>query len=217
MVEGDSSVVALSHLIEGLEHSELRESLVESFNRLARGAGSRVVNLREHLAPSWVALLATRKQGVVVLATAGAGLQFHNDPKLGKLNEALWWAVRTGLVIPSFGGGNDGNRVGQPSSDSSIRHLYLTDRCLSAMKHIDDYPLLPRFVRRVQERCPGLPESVLTYLEDGRACLDATLIRPAGAMIGLAFEAAIEAVLERLSSLALLPKKVPRLASEGSG
>jgi hypothetical protein len=69
----------------------------------------------------------------------------------------------------------------------------------------DSNPMLPAFLDRVQIRCPGLPEGVIALLVDARACFDHSLMRPAVVLMGVAYELAIERVMEALDTKGYLP------------
>jgi hypothetical protein len=58
--------------------------------------------------------------------------------------------------------------------------------------------LLPGALDRLRDRCPGLPADVIALLEDVYTCLTRTLYRPAVAVMGVAYEAAVEAVATAL-------------------
>lgn len=62
-----------------------------------------------------------------------------------------------------------------------------------------DHPLLPGYAARVSARCAGLPDTIPVLLADAYACLERSLLRASIVMLGVAFEMAIEAIVEHLA------------------
>lgn len=69
----------------------------------------------------------------------------------------------------------------------------------------DDHPLLPDFVEQLRVRVPGLPTELIELLVDAHECFERsmTLNRACVALLGFAYEHAIEHVLESLITAAL--------------
>ncbi len=121
-------------------------------------------------------------------------------------SEFLWWFVRAGFadVIRRVGKG-EGDHVGYPVQ------LRLTRSGVRVLDSVDeDHPSLPAFLDRVRERCPGLPDGVLSLLQDARSCLEHALLRPAVVLTGVAFELAIETVVDILATKGLVPPNTPK-------
>lgn len=107
--------------------------------------------------------------------------------------EFVWWLVRAGLAVEQ-----------QREAGGYPVLLRLTRRGGQLVDGSDDNPLLPGFLDRIHARCPGLPDGVVTLLADARACLDHTLLRPAVVLMGVAYELAIESVIDVLVTKNLL-------------
>lgn len=123
-------------------------------------------------------------------------------PELRPLHEALWWTVQCGLLVPvTF------------HEAAGLCGLHVTDAGMAAINHLDDFPLAPGFVRRLVKRCSDLPDGTIAALEDAHQCHQAGLLRPAVNMIGLAYESAVEAILERFVKESWL-QKVPFSAKD---
>lgn len=120
----------------------------------------------------------------------------QREPWMAPIVEFISWMARTGLVIvvalPDSGPSHH-------RSNGYPMQLRLTRRGERLIdKKDEDHPLLPGFVERVRLRCPGIPEEVLAELTDARACLDHELLRAAVVLIGVAYEAAVAAVVFEL-------------------
>lgn len=61
-----------------------------------------------------------------------------------------------------------------------------------------EHPLLPGAIERVVGRCPGLRNEVVAQLADVRECLDHALLRPAIALLGVAYEVLVETIFDSL-------------------
>jgi hypothetical protein len=118
--------------------------------------------------------------------------------------ELIWWLERAGLAIAIQW------QHGWPTT------LRITRRGLALINGNDaDNPLLPGFLNRVRERCPGLPHGAVALLVDARACLDRALFRPALVLMGVAYELAIENVIDALATKGLVkPDTIEKEAAE---
>jgi hypothetical protein len=67
------------------------------------------------------------------------------------------------------------------------------------------HPLLPGFLERALQRCPGLSDAVISLLAQARTCLDYGLMQPAIVLMGVAYEAAVEQVVDVLVARSQLP------------
>jgi hypothetical protein len=110
-----------------------------------------------------------------------------NEPWMGGIVEFLSWLTRAGLAWP----------LGAPVNGLPIT-LRLTRAGVRLLGLEEDHPLLPGFVERIGARCPGLPHGVLALLGDARTCLDHGLMRPAIVLLGVAYEVAVESVVDAL-------------------
>ncbi|HEX2687319.1 MAG TPA: hypothetical protein VHN14_11915 [Kofleriaceae bacterium] len=57
---------------------------------------------------------------------------------------------------------------------------------------------LPDWIERIRQRTDGLTDDVLALLLDAQQCLDHLYIRPAIVVMGVAYEVAVERVIEQL-------------------
>lgn len=111
--------------------------------------------------------------------------------------EFTWWIVRAGLAV-------------EIQRDKGTSILFrLTRRGARLLDGADDDALLPGFLDRVRARCPNLPDGVEALLVDARACLDHGLLRPAVVLMGVAYELAIEHVVDALVTKGLLHANTP--------
>lgn len=120
-------------------------------------------------------------------------------PWLEDFYEFAWWLFRAGLSLPP--------RQTTPA-DPHIDGFTFLKRGLAFLEDKEDHPLVPGFLDRVAERCPGLPDQVTVHLQDAIACLDHGLPRPAIVLIGVAYEAAIEEIVGKLIERGELNAKV---------
>jgi len=114
--------------------------------------------------------------------------------------EFTWWLERAGLAV-----------VLQRARDGYATMFRLTKRGSAVLDRSDDDPLIPGFLERIKERCPDLPDGVVSLLVDARACFDNALLRPAVMLMGVAYELAIETVLDKLQTKGLVPAKTLEL------
>lgn len=134
---------------------------------------------------------------------------FMDDDAMGKewmrgVIEFLWWLARSGLAVELQRAVVHGNQVARyPFS------MRLTKRGMRLLDGSDDNPMLPGFLDRVGGRCPGLPDAVTALLVDARACYDHSLMRPAVVLMGVAYELAIEHVVEALVTKNLVLPNTP--------
>jgi hypothetical protein len=105
------------------------------------------------------------------------------------------WFVRAGFAWPLGG-----------SSDKLPDTLRLTQAGHRFLKRSEDHPFLPGFVGRLVSRSPGLPDDVVSLWNDARTCLDHGLMRPAIVLLGVAYEVAIEHVVQALVARSVLGK-----------
>lgn len=130
----------------------------------------------------------------------------QGEPWMQPVVDFLSWLVRAGLAIPLYG--NDGRLNGYSG------RYRLTAAGALLLDASDDHPFVPKFVERVVVRCPGLPDEVPVHLTDARACLDHGLGRPAVVLMGLAYEAAENDVVDHLEGQGKLRLKPNARAAE---
>lgn len=87
--------------------------------------------------------------------------------------------------------------------------MRLTAKGVRLIDGSDDNPMLPGFLDRIRARCPGLPDGVIALLVDARACCDHSLMRPAVVLMGVAYELAIEQVVDALVTKSLVHPNTP--------
>lgn len=114
----------------------------------------------------------------------------------------LRWLDRAGLAIP----------LGAAPNQYPVTYR-LTARGIALLEGSDDHPLLPGHVERLEQRCLGLPADAVALLSDSHACLAHGLLRPAVAVMGVAYEVAVEAVVAALVGRTLLPATVADLSA----
>jgi hypothetical protein len=120
-----------------------------------------------------------------------AFLQDQHKPWMAQVFEFLWWLIRAGFAMPL--------RIAtDKSSDQELVQLRPTEAGIRLFESTDDHPVLPGFLDRVRTRCAGIPGEVLVHLADAQQCLDHALGRPSVVLTGLAYEVAIESIVERL-------------------
>jgi len=147
------------------------------------------------------------------------GEVFLDDDAMGmewmsNVLEFLWWLIRAGLAIELRREVDTRTTIpGQEHGHTTHRYpieFRLTARgvrFLDDTQNDADNPMLPGFLDRIGLRCPGIPESVVALLVDARACFDHSLMRPAVVLMGVAYEVAIERVVEELVSKHFLEAK----------
>ncbi len=183
-------------LLDGLSDLEVREVCIAGLRAARRGNrldNGNLFSLHGHLGREVIPLLADRK-GVTLNGPPGE-VNLLKEPFLDCLNESwmtgvfefMNWFVRAGLAWP----------LGAPVNGSPIT-LRLTRAGLRFLDLAEDHPLLPGSIERVVARCPGLPNNVQSLLAQGRACLDQGLMQPAIVMMGVAYETAVDRVVDVL-------------------
>jgi hypothetical protein len=129
-------------------------------------------------------------------------LEMQNKPELLPYRVCLWNLIKAGVIVPASFSQHAG-----PGGPIGFENLSLTDYGIGVLNSLDDHPFAPEFLRRLQRRCPDLPEEVFPQLEDAHACLQAGLLRPAVVLLGLAYEIVIERRLNSLAVIALTNTK----------
>lgn len=124
--------------------------------------------------------------------------------ELSRLADFMWWLVRAGLGIP---------RMSPDGWD--VPSVVLTDAGWQFVETHSPHPLLPGTVARLEAACPGLPDHVVELLTDAVECCAYGLNRAAVALLGFAYEGAIDEVLDRLDTKGHVKKdKLPFQAGD---
>ncbi len=112
----------------------------------------------------------------------------YDLPWMAPIVEFVDWLTRAGFAIAL-----------SPDRPTALPVTYRVTRAgVRLLEQVDDHPLLPGYVERLQQRCPGLRVEVVALLVDARTCLEHGLLRPAIVVLGVAYETAVEAVSETL-------------------
>lgn len=194
----------LSKLLEGVGEAELRALCIDALRVWHRGTNRYHFVVFSDFAPHLIEALAQR--GNVRLEGRSLNQGFVNSlhyPQMGPILDFLWWLVRADLAIPLG--------VGQAQFPS---HFHVTRAGTRFLEGTDQHPLSPGFVRRLRDRCVGIPDDTVALLEDAHACFERGLLRPAVMLLGVAFESAIEEVADALSASNLLVGPVPSRAAQ---
>lgn len=209
-------ITAVERLLSGLSDIEVRELCLAALRQCrADRAAQRLpvetaVSLHGHLGLHMVPLLAKRK-GETLASLKGErypGFEHANqmkevfirclgEPWMAGVFEFVVWFTRAGLGVPLVAGGEP--------YPITIRLTRAGERLLDQAA---DHPLLPDAIERVCSRCPDLPDDVAGLLADARACVEHGLLRPSISVLGVAYEVAIEAVVESLITKVVLPGSV---------
>jgi len=130
---------------------------------------------------------------------AGNGLDYEQMQPV--LEFALWFSG-AGFAYPRVGDPKLEYSYGRPVYPTVLR---LTDAGVRLLDSQNDHPLLPGFLDRAATRCPGLPDGGLVPFLDAYACLEHRLARPATVLLGVAYEAFVERVIDVLVARGSLP------------
>jgi hypothetical protein len=201
-------VPPLESLLEGVSKRVIWELCIKVLRRRrTKQPGANVFETHRHLGEMVVSELASAKALRMDRNWATDVFQYaqEHDSALQGVAEFVWWMVRAGLAIPfrlTYEHRQDCGHLGA---------LRLTQSGMAFLDAEDeDHPLLPEWPERVRHRCPGLSDEVIALLEDARACMDVGLLRPAVVLMGLAYETAIDDVVEHLNTLGYLRPQVDK-------
>lgn len=147
----------------------------------------REVTMNGVLGPGVLRLLSTKKGHATPpeRSLADAFYYRQHEPLLLPFTEFAWWLVRLGLAVP---GASHLPAVGAPPYTGQLASLFLTDTGDRFFLQAEDHPLLPGYLARLEQRCKGIPEEVVTYLGDANDCLDRGLPAPSVILAGIALE-----------------------------
>lgn len=202
----DSAIA--QRLLAGLASETFYPLAVEALRRWKKGArSSEEFQMHGDFGRALVPILAER---IGIQADAQTVkepfLYEQGQPWMGEVVMFTWWLARSGLAIPVYQGD-----IGYPAA------YRLTAAGAAFLDATVEHPMLPGFLQRIAARCPGLPDETITHLTDARACLDHALSRPSIVLLGLAFEVAIDAVVDTLVSDGKLSVKAKAKVSEKIG
>jgi type IV secretory pathway VirB3-like protein len=189
----------ISTLLRSLTEARTRELCIAGLRRWHANPGRASDDLDVASDLLWAGLLREAHGGEHVIAAvdiAGSGLHL-TDASMRHVVEFVSWFVRAGFAWPL------GAEV-----DRFPRKLHLTATGHRFLARPDDHPLLSGFVDRLATRCPSLPDGVISALVDATACLDHGLTRPAIVLVGVAYEVAVEHVVDSLVAKATLSAAV---------
>jgi hypothetical protein len=212
MIRSPTPAAVVGELLSDISDREMRELCVRALRLAYAGAPDGHIGLNGHLSRNLVGLLVERKGWPTSNNALGTPAEFASRAPthvaealyqaFGQSNglavfEFVNWFVRAGLAWPVC------------DAASGIPHTFkLTRAGHRLLKGSEDHPLLPGFLERLADRCPGLPNDVLSLMGDARTCLDHGLMRPAVVLLGVAYEVAIEHVVQALVAKGVLDAAV---------
>jgi hypothetical protein len=189
----------VQELLEGLSDLETRQLCIEALRTWYRKHPTEgLFAMHGGLGLELVPLLLQRKNRPAADVETLSGLKepFIKDQTQGwfiAVSDFIGWFIRAGF--------------GDPISweKHNVISIRLTRLGIAFLESTEDHPFLPGFVDRVRSRCPGLPDDVTTLLVDVQSCIDRMLLRAAVVLMGVAYEVALEAVVDKLVHKAQLP------------
>jgi hypothetical protein len=191
---------AAKSLMEGVTSADVHVLAIEALRRARRADPDRVELSMADLGLFLAPLLADRKKTPIPDRAEhqlmGPFLTEQAQPWMQPLADFSSWFARTGLGIPAYRSSAVGNQSGFRLTTAGFRFLDATGT----------HPLLPDFVRRVTAGLKHLPAEVADHLVDAQKCVDSGLGRPAVVLAGLAYEVAIDDVLDYLGNKIALKK-----------
>lgn len=189
----------MKELLQGISDAEVRELCIEALRTWRRSHPTETqAGMNGAFGRQLVTLLLRRRTPTISgAAPHEALLDAVTEPGLEGFAEFVGWFVRAGFAWP----------LGAPVNQYPIT-LHLTRSGLRFLDGTTDHPLLPGFVDRLTQRCANLPDDVQSLLIDASSCLDHALMRPAIQLMGVAYEVAVEHVVDSLVARAKLPAAV---------
>lgn len=189
---------AMKELLVGLSDVDVRELCLEALRSWHRkNPTATQVAMHGSLGLELNPLLFNRRHPISGTSPHEALIDAVSEQGMEGVSEFVNWFVRAGFAWP----------LGAETNQYPIT-LHLTKSGLRFLAGSADHPLLPGFVERIATRCPGLPDDVQSLLIDARSCLDHSLMRPAIQLMGVAYEVAIEHVVDSLVAKGKLPPVV---------
>lgn len=190
-------------LLDGLSGESVRETCIAALRQWHQvHPGRPRFSVHGDLGPRLINLLYLRK-GLVQpdemrineLKETFVDTSALSEPWMLKVVEFWTWFTRAGLGWP----------LGARPNEFPINY-HLTSSGKAFLSETEDHPLLPGYIDRISRRSPGIPNEVLCLLSDGQACLDRALTRPAVTLLGLAYEHAVERVVQILTEKSILQR-----------
>ncbi len=209
----DSRVERVRGLLDGLTEAEVRAfgiQAIRNHRAWVRQQGrppDHVFQMHGSFGREFALALAKHK-GVSITGTdadtlkevfSGGVVDALHEPWMIGVLGFLSWLSNSGLAFLRSQG------IGEIRIMLTPRGIAFFDR-----DEVEDDPLLPGFLERIKDRCPGLPDGVIALLVDTRACLDRSLGRPAVVLMGLAYETVIEQVVDALATTGHVEEKTRR-------
>jgi hypothetical protein len=216
----------MGSFLEGKSRMEVRSMCIEALRRWrSRDPGATVAAMHGALGLQLARDLVQATQSAIPPNELKEPFLYAQDaPELASVMDFAWWMIRVGFAVPQFavrgGGSVVGGGVGQPPArievggTADLLGLQLTVGGRRLLDGGDEHPLAPGYLVRLLERCPNLAEDVITPIEDAILCMGYRLLRPAVVLLGLAFETAVDDVLEHLAQRAIVElERVGRTAA----
>jgi hypothetical protein len=188
----------MKELLAGVSDAEVRELCIQALRTWRQTYPHRTeVAMHGDLGRHLVQVLLRRgasppPSGAAPHEALAGGLK---ESGLEPVAEFVNWFVRAGFAWP----------LGAETNRYPIT-LHLTRAGVRFLDDTKDHPLLPGFVDRIAQRCIALPEDVVSLLVDARSCLDHALMRPAIQLMGVAYEVAIEHIVDSLVKKGVVPQ-----------
>lgn len=187
----------LARLLDGLSETRIRQLGIEAIRRVRvnvrRGGGDPDSTIR--LDPATI----MRELGPLLRAAGDAAADLPLPPMGDDTWHKLWsakllvffvWLERAGLAFHYDNG-----------TANPLRVIRLLPTGIAFFDRADDqHPLVPGSIARMRRRSPGLPEHVLELIEDSHKCFEYgdRLLRPAVALLGVAWESIVSTVHESM-------------------
>lgn len=192
---------AVKDLLDGLTFAEVREFSVNALRTWhRRGGHDDHISMHGVLGVALLPILLEYKHRTADFETRNHWKEPFIDtqsvPWMAPVLDFIWWFIRAGFAVPL------------EFHQQNIITMLLTPRGRAFLDTTDEHPLVPGFVDRVRQRCANLPDDVTALLLDARECFEYVLLRPAIVLMGVAYEAAIEAVIVDLVGKARLAATV---------
>lgn len=178
-------------LLAGVADTAVREMCIEGLRRWhQRMPFSNTIQMHGTLGVEVVPQLLARAGKVVDREEQNQlkepFIDAQNEAWMSPVAEFIWWFIGCGFAAPTvFAVGN-------------LVDMRLTRRGAAFLESPADHPQLPGYLARVVSRCPNLPDGVIELLNDASDCLEHGLRRPGIVLMGVAYELAIEAVVDSL-------------------
>lgn len=187
-----NKVFALRRLFEGVGAVELRELCLLALRQWhSERPNQRQFTRHGELGRILITMLAQRP-GAPAWESGWTNLndyflEIDTSDELSGVADFLDWFVRAGFA----------RALGAQPNKYPISYQ-LTQSGAALLANPNDHPLLPGAVERMRARCAGLPDGVIVLFNDSHACFERMLLRPAVTVLGVAYEVAIEGVVESL-------------------